>query len=107
MYKLFKLYTSQVAIQQRNEIEMMKGIQLKMTKDLESLKMDSSHLKKYISEHLKLLHSNENPLRTSLGRMSDPHLPFDNLFKVCGPLGELGHVEKISRQCIIWKFPGT
>ena len=65
---------------------MMKGIQLKMTKDLESLMMDSSHLKKYISEHLKLLHSDENPMRTSLGRMSDLYLPFDNFFKVCGPL---------------------
>ena len=80
----------------------MKGIQLKMTKDLESLKMDSSHLKKYISEHLKLLHNNENPMRTSLGRMSDLYLPFDNLFKVCGPLGELGHVEKVSHNALFW-----
>ena len=79
----------------------MKGIQLKMTKDLESLKMDSSHLKKYISEHLKLLHSDENPMRTSLGRMSDLYLPFDNFFKVCGPLvGQLGYVEKVSHNAL-------
>lgn len=53
-----------------------------MTKDLEELRMDSTHLKKYISEHLRLLHSDENPMRTTLGKTSDLYLPYDNYYRV-------------------------